>query len=133
MKIANKITTIICDDVRSEVGNKFSLMGVYQRNIIFKKLPSILPKLCLCILIEKINVDLQECNITLKCPETEPTYLKLDLSEQNHIGFDVALFAMIVPFRAKVPGIARFELRFNKTKQPSIIHKFEIQQANQQS
>ena len=131
MKLANKIYTILCDDIRSETGNKFSLMGIYGSNIVIKKFPAVLPKLCLGIMIEGAKVDFQECNVTLKCPEVEPTHLKLSLSKENHVGLNIALFVTIVPFRVKATGPAKFEVRFDKNKRPSIIHKFEIQQATQ--
>ena len=35
-----------CDDVRQELGNKYSLMGCYGDEIIIDKLPAALPKLC---------------------------------------------------------------------------------------
>jgi hypothetical protein len=35
-----------CDDVRLEVGNKFSLMGCYSGELIVPSMPTALPKLC---------------------------------------------------------------------------------------
>lgn len=35
-----------CDDIRQEVGNKYSLMGCYGQEIVIEKLPAALPKLC---------------------------------------------------------------------------------------
>lgn len=35
-----------CDDIRQELGNKYSLMGCYGDEIIIDKLPIALPKLC---------------------------------------------------------------------------------------
>jgi hypothetical protein len=35
-----------CDDVRQEVGNKFSLMGCYGGELLVDSLPAVLPKLC---------------------------------------------------------------------------------------
>jgi hypothetical protein len=40
------ITAIFCDDIRQELGNKFSYMGCYQSEIIVQMLPVALPKLC---------------------------------------------------------------------------------------
>lgn len=41
------ITAIFCDDIRHEVGNKFSYMGCYQSEIIVQMVPVVLPKLCI--------------------------------------------------------------------------------------
>jgi hypothetical protein len=35
-----------CDDIRYEVGNKYSLIGCYSDELIVDKLPALLPKLC---------------------------------------------------------------------------------------
>lgn len=35
-----------CDDVRQEIGNKYSLMGCYGPELIINKLPATLAKLC---------------------------------------------------------------------------------------
>lgn len=41
-----RIEVVYCDDIRTEVGNKNSLMGVYQGNLFIDAMPVILPKLC---------------------------------------------------------------------------------------
>jgi hypothetical protein len=40
-----------CDDIRQELGGKFSLMGCYGPIINIKPIPSVLPKLCASIKI----------------------------------------------------------------------------------
>lgn len=40
---------IFCDDARLEVGNKTSLMGIYNGILKVPELPTILPKLCVSI------------------------------------------------------------------------------------
>lgn len=40
------LTVQFCDDIRQEVGNKFSLMGCYGGELLVEALPAILPKLC---------------------------------------------------------------------------------------
>jgi hypothetical protein len=43
------LTTIFCDDVRLEVGNKFSYMGCYTGQLFVHALPLTLPKLCVAM------------------------------------------------------------------------------------
>ncbi len=43
------VVTQFCDDVRYEVGNKYSLIGCYSDELIVDKLPALLPKLCVQI------------------------------------------------------------------------------------
>ena len=38
-----------CDDVRHEIGNKYSLMGCYGSELILSDIPAILPKLCVLV------------------------------------------------------------------------------------
>ena len=40
---------IICDDIRQEIGNKISLIGVYSKGIFVTKFPFTFPKLCFVI------------------------------------------------------------------------------------
>jgi hypothetical protein len=40
------MTTVVCDDVRKEEGNKLSYMGIYGANIVVPTFPFTLPKLC---------------------------------------------------------------------------------------
>lgn len=37
---------IVCDDVREELGNKRSFMGIYENAIVLDALPVIVPRLC---------------------------------------------------------------------------------------
>lgn len=39
------VSTIICDDVRRELSNKVSLLGVYNEDIVFDQLPATIEKL----------------------------------------------------------------------------------------
>lgn len=41
------ITAILCDDIRQELGNKYSLMGCYQSELVVPVAPTVLPKLCI--------------------------------------------------------------------------------------
>lgn len=45
MNAGRIVITQFCDDVRYEVGNKYSLIGCYSDELIVDKLPALLPKL----------------------------------------------------------------------------------------
>ena len=45
------VSVIYCDDVRAEIGNKLSYMGIYQNELLISKLPSTLLKLCIVITV----------------------------------------------------------------------------------
>jgi len=43
------LSSIFCDDVRREEGNKLSYMGVYQGNLLVPEFPIVLPRLCVAV------------------------------------------------------------------------------------
>jgi len=45
--IPRHIEVIYCDDIRYEIGNKVSFMGVYSADLFVSEFPAILPKLCI--------------------------------------------------------------------------------------
>lgn len=45
------ITATFCDDIRYEVGNKFSLIGCYSGELISETMPIVLPKFCASVSI----------------------------------------------------------------------------------
>ena len=46
MKESRFVVAQFCDDIRREIGNKFSLMGCFGSEVIVNKLPAGLEKLC---------------------------------------------------------------------------------------
>ena len=74
-----ELSSIICDDIRLEQGNKVSLMGVYTEGILVSGLPIVFPKFCLfqhvddCQHIRKIKVALRGPKINLPPLELEAT------------------------------------------------------------
>jgi len=49
MSLSRSVSTIYCDDIRREVGEKVSFMGVYGSSLIVTEFPATLPKLCIII------------------------------------------------------------------------------------
>lgn len=43
------IEVIYCDDIREEVGNKVSYMGIYSKDLFVPTSPIVLPKLCIAV------------------------------------------------------------------------------------
>lgn len=46
MNVDRRIDVTFCDDVRQEVGNKLTLVGCYNVDMILDRLPIVLPKFC---------------------------------------------------------------------------------------
>ena len=72
MKISKKINTILCDDVRYEVGGKISIMGIYSKDIIVNKVPAILPSINLVLMFEDIKENFDKIFITIIMPKSDP-------------------------------------------------------------
>lgn len=54
--VSRHLEVIYCDDIRSEVGNKFSYMGIYTRELNIPSVPLLLPKLCIVVkVVSDIN------------------------------------------------------------------------------
>lgn len=72
------IVTQFCDDVRYEVGNKFSLIGCYSDELIVDKLPVALPKLC--VQIRSLTpIDKPFSKLVLRAILGEDTIAEVDL------------------------------------------------------
>jgi len=48
-KFGRRIEVIYCDDIRQELGSKFSYMGVYGSDLVLPSFPVTLPKLCIAV------------------------------------------------------------------------------------
>lgn len=51
------LDVIYCDDIRNEVGNKFSFMGIYTRELTIPSAPLLLPRLCIAV---KVVTDIDD-------------------------------------------------------------------------
>lgn len=124
-------TAIYCDDIRSEVGGKFSLMGVYNADIIFPSFPATLPKLCAHVtvkfpwgeqptkslrvvlfkgedILSEINIDedsLKPAAVPPPDPETSPEDRKLAVQ----FSFNITPFVAEGPTRIRLRAYADSE------------------------
>ncbi len=74
--------TIYCDDVRLEVGNKQSLMGIYSSDLFVPEFPVALPKLCIVVnLVTPIDKPLKE--LTLKVTKDDETLIEVPVTGEQ--------------------------------------------------
>lgn len=126
MKIAKKMYSVLCDDVREEKGNKLSLIGIYSKSIFFNKVPAIYPKICLVIFIEGLKDLLPDVKVVLKSPESEDEIINLKAPPKAPLNDDVRLVLAKSPFRVNATGKAKFQVYFGDARRPSLTHNFEI-------
>jgi hypothetical protein len=130
MKLAKKITTVLCDDIRKETGNKVSLMGVYSKDIILPAVPAILPKLCLFVMLEGVEREIPSLNVKIILPASDPVELTMTTPAGQKVPQNMNMGIEISPFRINKVGEARIEIRFPNERKPIITHKFMLRKTD---
>ncbi len=126
MKIAKNSKTILCDDVRHEVGGKMSLMGLYSQDIVVNKVPAILPSISLVIMFEDIKETFKKIYVTLIMPKSEPIKVSYSAPADIAKGKDANIVLSLSPFKLNNTGKAKFELRFSEDEKAALVHHFLI-------
>lgn len=86
---------IFCDDIRHEMGNKFTLVGCYGQDMFLRSLPTSLQRICIHFCIQSLDKSpIQSVNLELQ--QDNKTVHKMDLvinqSPEQHVvngGFDL--------------------------------------------
>lgn len=81
------VYSIFCDDIRQEIGNKMSLMGIYNGELHVATLPAVLSKLCVAIFcatsienpFQSLSIKVTSDNVVLQ----EITVSATDLSQRQ--------------------------------------------------
>ena len=126
MKVAKKIKTILCDDVRQEVGGKMSLMGIYSKDIVVNKVPAILPVINLVLMFEGIKEPFEQLLVTVVTPKSDPIKFSYPVPPDMEKGENINLVLGLSPFKLNYAGKAKFEIRFSEDEKASIVHHFSI-------
>lgn len=80
--INRHVQVIYCDDIRHEINDKISYIGVYQSDLYTKKFPVILPKLCVAVtIVSPCEKPVQ--SIVLRILKDEKILQKITLSEEQ--------------------------------------------------
>lgn len=74
------LSTVFCDDIRYEIGSKFSLIGIYSGNLIVPAFPVKLPKLCIAATLV-ISADNPPKTIILRVLKDEEPIAELNATE----------------------------------------------------
>ena len=125
MKVADTIYTVICDDVREEVGNKLSLIGLYRREIKFKAIPVVIPKIAFVVFLEDLKKVIPDLLVKAYFPGREPHEIKLKKPHKTK-KTDAVLSFFLSPVRIEEVGEMVFELYFGKEKSPTHTQRLKI-------
>lgn len=122
---------IFCDDIRHEIGNKFSYMGVYSSNLFVKEMPVTLPKLCVAVTAQtpishpfkKLDIGLLKDDERILVVEATRDALEIKADIDNeYMPQDAEIFATITnhfvisPFRIEKPLLLRIHA-YTESKQ----------------
>ena len=69
---------VVCDDVRQEIGNKVSCMGIYGTEMLVLALPLVLPKLCVVLHARTLTSDPFE-RLTLRILKDDSELARVEL------------------------------------------------------
>jgi hypothetical protein len=116
-----QLEVVFCDDVRQEIGNKQSLIGVYSGDLLVKHLPAVLPKLCVVATLRLPRAKacgsvhfriMQGDHCLLKTDDLSESY-GLASSEQNE---RIAVVAVLSPYQIDDESSLSVVCRFDETE-----------------
>ena len=117
------IDFIICDDIRSEVGNKVSLMGIYGNTIVIPQMRFRFSKLCFIQRLVKGEGEFKAKTV-LSSPSKAIGQLMFD--KVIFTGAETALFAIFEAIQIDEVGSYRIETFFDDDASPTINYAFNV-------
>jgi len=117
--------SIFCDDIRNEVGNKASYMGVYGKNILIPKTPFVFPQLCAVIVYDNLRAG-DSFSITAKDPGGKILGKPLNHSVPGEAKgkVDLMMSARFAPVKINKEGPIQITIVFNDD--PSTAKEIQI-------
>jgi len=129
MKFAKETFTILCDDIRQEMGNKISLMGTYGKDVIVPSIPFIFPKLCLLLIAKEVQIEIPCLKVIVTIPKSDPIILDIPAPPIKKKRQDIQIGITIAPLNIKSEGEATIDI-FQKGEPKSFIsHRFHLRKA----
>ena len=101
-------------------------MGMYGKEIIFNKLPALLPKLCIIIMIEEIREKFDKIEITLKLPKAKQQVFNRQVPSNIRLKSDFNFILCLSPFKVDDSGEAKFDIRIGDSKRTNYTYRFKI-------
>jgi len=118
------LISIVCDDIRTEVGKKLSLIGIFDQAILVAAFPHFFPKLCLFQKWEGLK-DAKEMKIELSGEGITPLTMEMKMDPKHakktgRTNIVVSFVALEIPKST----ILKFKTYFDEKPQPA--HELEI-------
>ena len=123
--------TLLCDDIRQEMGGKTSLMGLYDHHIVVPQVPFVLPKVCFYTRFSRMDGTFK-FSFSIVSPGGERKDIIRDSDVEIPDGAKEGTFNVIAsPFEVSGEGI--FEVIIGLTKGADrfeYVYKFAISDGN---
>ncbi len=122
--------TLLCDDIRQEMGGKTSLMGLYDHHIVVPQVPFSLPKVCFYTRFSRMDGDFK-FSFAIVSPGGERKDVIRDSDVQIPDGAKEGTFNVIAsPFEVNSDGIYEVILGLTKgADRFEYVYKFAISDA----
>ena len=122
--------TILCDDIRQEMGGKASLMGLYDHHIVVPEVPFVLPKVCFYSRFSRMDGQFK-FSFSIVSPNGERKDIIRDSDVQIPEGAKEGTFNVIAsPFEVGAEGVYEVILGLTKgADRFEYVYKFAISNA----
>lgn len=111
---------VYCDDVRSEIGGKITLVGIYNSDLQVPTAPVALPKLCVVsTFVVPIDMDVTQLTFKLKKDDIEIGKFETDIPEKRptshplYTRWTYSNITTLSPFPIEGPGTLRAVVESN--------------------
>jgi hypothetical protein len=123
--------TLLCDDIRQEMGGKTSLMGLYDHHIVVPQVPFVLPKVCFYTRFSRMDGTFK-FSFSIVSPGGERKDIIRDSDVEIPDGAKEGTFNVIAsPFEVGAEGV--FEVIIGLTKGADrfeYVYKFAVSDGN---
>jgi len=122
--------TLLCDDIRQEMGGKTSLMGLYDHHIVAPQVPYIFPKVCFYTRFSRMDGQFK-FNFSIVAPGGERKDIIRDSDVQIPEGAKEGTFNVIAsPFEVTAEGVYEVIIGLSKgADRFEYVYKFAISNA----
>jgi hypothetical protein len=122
--------TLLCDDIRQEMGGKTSLMGLYDHHIVVPQVPFTLPKVCFYTRFTRMDGDFK-FSFAIVAPNGDRKDVIRDSDVQIPEGAKEGTFNVIAsPFEVVADGVYEVILGLTKgADRFEYVYKFAISDA----
>jgi len=127
LKIPKHEFTMLCDDIRKELGGKTSIMGLYDHQILIPEIPYTLPKICFYTRFSNLD-GIFKFNFSIISPDGEKRDIIRDSSVEIPDGAKEGTFNIVVsPFDISINGIYEVIIALTKCGDSfEYIYKFAV-------